>query len=525
MNAKPDKLHRFYTKKSHYLYGVEGEETEIYHGQAEIHQKIMSIDLVGCKIFVVSVDAQPSADNGILVHVIGELSNKDGPFKKFVQVFFLAEQPNGYFVLNDNFRFLKEEGFDESEDENDPTDHDPDVLQGVRQAGHPHTNGTLVPSTDLPSQLAVSSHLSQPVLSDLPAQPIVSAAASHSPLATMTPPVNEPALVERVVEPPRPASPEPVVAPASVVPDVVVPEREPTPSPASPSPAAISRNTPSPAPATPAAPVIEPSQTAAPVTASPAPPATHPPTAATPSVPPAPKTWASLAATNPSKWGQKVAQEAKGLTSQPHPPSAAAAPSHPRERPAGGSSSSGVPTAGGDATLQPGGVGPRGIPPSQQHVAYAAALAVTTSLCFIKGVTDNITQVALEQLLTTRFGPIKECEIVRNKACAFLEFKSIDSAKKAIIASLPIQQGGEGGLKLDEEKHGGQQQRIVVETRKERGDRPQPRPRVMTGDGGGRGAPTGYPQGANAGGNPGYNNRGRGGPARGRGDAPRSGRA
>jgi hypothetical protein len=175
--------------------------------------------------------------------------------------------------------------------------------------------------------------------------------------------------------------------------------------------------------------------------------------------------------------------------------------------------------------LQPGGVGPRNIQPNQQHPAYAAALAVTTPLCFIKGVTENITQIALEQLLTTRFGPIKECEIVRNKACAFLEFKSIESAKKAIIASLPVQQGGEGGLKLDEEKYGGQQQRIVVETRKERGDRPQPRPRVMTGDGGGRGAPTGYTQGSNASGNPGYNNRGRGGPARGRGDAPRGGRA
>lgn len=46
------------------------------------------------------------------------MSNRGGPSQKFVQTFFLAEQKSGYFVLNDIFRFLKEDIIDESvEDE------------------------------------------------------------------------------------------------------------------------------------------------------------------------------------------------------------------------------------------------------------------------------------------------------------------------------------------------------------------------------------------------------------------------
>jgi hypothetical protein len=73
-------------------------------------------------------------------------------------------------------------------------------------------------------------------------------------------------------------------------------------------------------------------------------------------------------------------------------------------------------------------------------------------------------------VITQRFGAIKELEIVRNKACAFLEFVHLDSAKRAIIASLTPAQGGGGGVRIDVE--GGQNMKIFVETRKERGERP-----------------------------------------------------
>lgn len=58
---------------------------------------------------VSSVDSMPSANNGVIVQVLGEMSNQGTEARKFAQTFFLAEQPNGYYVLNDIFRFLRED--------------------------------------------------------------------------------------------------------------------------------------------------------------------------------------------------------------------------------------------------------------------------------------------------------------------------------------------------------------------------------------------------------------------------------
>lgn len=103
---------------------------------------------------------------------------------------------------------------------------------------------------------------------------------------------------------------------------------------------------------------------------------------------------------------------------------------------------------------------------------------------------------ALRNILVQRFGPIKELEIVRSKACAFIEFTTLDAAKRAIVASLPLNAGGEGGIRIGESAtDGGPPPRISVETRKERGERPPPRGPPMNGDRGrgnfrgGRGGP------------------------------------
>ena len=55
----------------------------------------------------------------------------------------------------------------------------------------------------------------------------------------------------------------------------------------------------------------------------------------------------------------------------------------------------------------------------------------------------------LKEVLTTRFGSIKELDIVRSKACAFLEFTTTESARRAVISCLPVSQGGEGGIRID----------------------------------------------------------------------------
>ncbi len=74
------------------------------------------LDIQDCKVRVLNVDSQASHNN-IVVQVIGEMSNKSEPHHRFVQTFVLAEQPNGYFVLNDIFRYLNDDEDEIVEDE------------------------------------------------------------------------------------------------------------------------------------------------------------------------------------------------------------------------------------------------------------------------------------------------------------------------------------------------------------------------------------------------------------------------
>ncbi|KAH8108544.1 hypothetical protein DFH11DRAFT_1747634 [Phellopilus nigrolimitatus] len=125
VNKQPSRLHCFYTKNSTSTHGTEGgdgDDGRPCFGQQcvdqEIHQTILQIGFQDCKVFIHSVDAQASAAGGIIIQVIGEMSNRNEAWRKFVQTFFLAEQPNGYFVLNNIFRFLKEESVEDDENAN-----------------------------------------------------------------------------------------------------------------------------------------------------------------------------------------------------------------------------------------------------------------------------------------------------------------------------------------------------------------------------------------------------------------------
>lgn len=66
------------------------------------------MDFRDCKVRVTNVDSQGS-DQNIVIQVIGEISNNSAPHRKFVQTFILAGQTNGYFVLNDIFRYIADE--------------------------------------------------------------------------------------------------------------------------------------------------------------------------------------------------------------------------------------------------------------------------------------------------------------------------------------------------------------------------------------------------------------------------------
>jgi len=76
----------------------------------------MSLGFVNCRVVVTNLDCQPSLNGNILVQVIGQMSNSGESAKSFVQTFVLAEQPTGYYLHNDIFRFLKEDSEVESTD-------------------------------------------------------------------------------------------------------------------------------------------------------------------------------------------------------------------------------------------------------------------------------------------------------------------------------------------------------------------------------------------------------------------------
>lgn len=121
MNSQPESLYKFYGNNSYFCFGYEGESAKYCHGKQEINSRFKELDFNDCKVVVSNVDSQASLDGGIIIQVLGEISNKNEPPNKYAQTFFLAKQPKGYYVLNDVFRYLKEEiknDYENQEEEN-----------------------------------------------------------------------------------------------------------------------------------------------------------------------------------------------------------------------------------------------------------------------------------------------------------------------------------------------------------------------------------------------------------------------
>ncbi|WWC90086.1 uncharacterized protein L201_005019 [Kwoniella dendrophila CBS 6074] len=411
VNKQPHRLHCFYNKRSTFIHGEEGEESQIALGQQEIHDRITAIGYEECKVYIHSIDSQSSANGGIIILVIGEMSNKHQPWRKFTQTFFLAEQPNGYFVLNDIFRYLKEDVDEEEIEEEQPV--------------------AIAPSAEE---------------NQAPAAPPAEEKIETKPAEQVT---QEPA---KAPEP----EPEPVSAPAEVkqddvpeeaviasVPDKDIAPSEPAPAveePVTSAPPAEETPAPTPAPAAAAKPAASPAP--APKAPSPAPPAAAPAPPAQPAAPPKPKTWASLAASGGKAWGAVASSQPAAST-----PAPAAAPK--KEETAA------APAASGSADQK----------------STTSHIRVNNPHCFVKlpnWSADNQSGETMSEAdlskVASRFGEVKKVEIVKQKACAFVEFVKVESARKAIIASLPAAQGGEDGVKIE----GGN---IKFETRKEKDER------------------------------------------------------
>jgi hypothetical protein len=108
-----------------------------------IKERIQSLDFQDCKVRVTNVDSQGSEDN-IVIQVIGEMSNKSQPHRKFVQTFVLAGQTNGYFVLNDIFRYIRED----EEEEVAPEVSEPDPVPSGYKEPAPTASDSALKSLD-----------------------------------------------------------------------------------------------------------------------------------------------------------------------------------------------------------------------------------------------------------------------------------------------------------------------------------------------------------------------------------------
>nr|XP_057936823.1 ras GTPase-activating protein-binding protein 2 isoform X2 [Doryrhamphus excisus] len=167
LNKAPDFLHRFYGRNSSYVHGgldASGKLAEAVYGQAEIHKKVMSLQFNECHTKIRQVDAHATLSDGVVVQVLGELSNNGQPMRKFMQTFVLAPDgsvANKFYVHNDIFRYedevfcdseaeLDEESEEEVEEEAEERQASPEPLQESPNSTtyyepHPVTNGVEEP--------------------------------------------------------------------------------------------------------------------------------------------------------------------------------------------------------------------------------------------------------------------------------------------------------------------------------------------------------------------------------------------
>ncbi|KAJ4326360.1 hypothetical protein N0V94_000035 [Neodidymelliopsis sp. IMI 364377] len=452
LSKSPDRLYLFYNKRSQYVSGVEEEKVNVCVGKEPINERIKELNFKDTKVRVTNVDSQGS-DANIVIQVIGEISNQGQPHKRFVQTFVLAEQTNGYFVLNDIFRYLAEE----PEEEEEEPQQEP-AANGVEEAAPT----AAVPETE-------SAQVDQ-------------VASSEEDLTKVDQKLEEVAQEE--------SSPEDV--PAAAVAEETA-EAEKTPE-AEEAPAAVSEEAPKEAEA-PAEEAVEQEKPKDP-SPTPAPAAKQTAAVAMPSGPPkpaAPRTWASLAASAhkvatpvvAAPAAQQVPKEAKAAASTKEATSAPAQTSAPAREQSPAASQ-------GEAAGWQSVVGHKKEQSRAQNQAPAAD--AEQKRAYIKNVYSQVQEGTLRAALS-KFGEIEYLDLSRGKNCAFVDFKTPAGYQAAVAANPHTVDGLE--LKVEERR-----------------TRPQQFPTFPRGGGAhrGRGGPGGAPRGGFAPRGRGGAPRGRGAP-------------
>ncbi|OSS46255.1 hypothetical protein B5807_07982 [Epicoccum nigrum] len=402
LSKSPERLHLFYNKRSQYVSGVEEEKVNVCVGQKPINERIKELEFKDTKVRVTNVDSQGS-DANIVIQVIGEISNKGQPHKRFVQTFVLAEQTNGYFVLNDIFRYLAEEPEEEEEA------HEP-AANGIEEPAP-----TAAPVEQEAPQGEVASSEEDLTKVDQKLEEV----AQEEPAAEETPaaaPAEEAAEAEKApeVEEVAAAAPEEAPKDTKAAAEPVVEEEKPKDPSPTPAPAAKA-----------AAPVAMP---------------------AGPPKPAAPRTWASLAASAhkvatpvvAAPAAQQIPKENKATTPA-QPTAAAQAPAAAREQ---SPSASQGETAGWQSVT-----GHKKEQSRAQNQAPAAE--ADQKRAYIKNVYSQVQEGSLRAALS-KFGEIEYLDLSRGKNAAFVDFKTPAGYQAAVAANPHTVDGVE--LKVEERR-------------------------------------------------------------------------
>ncbi|KAG0285593.1 hypothetical protein BGZ96_010177 [Linnemannia gamsii] len=394
LNKEPARLHCFYNKHSTMSHGIQGEDTE------NIHAKIIALDFEDCKVLVSNVDSQTSQNGGIMIQVLGEMSNRGGPSQKFVQTFFLAEQPKGFYVLNDIFRYLKDDSDIEAEvvEEEQQQQQEPEVVNPP--SVHEPEIAICPPAPVIPEpEIAICPRAPEPEVAICPPAP--------EPEVAICPPAPEP-----VVEEKKPAVEEKKAEKKhehkkhdkkadkkETKKDAAKKDTEGSEKPKTPEPSKKQNGAPVAAAVT--------AETAAPITETPTPvvEAPAPVPAPAPTGPPKPKTWANLAANNLGQWGSQASAAKGSSVNIPQP----AAPKP-------------------QVVSQP---KPQQQQQQQQGAPHKANGRDEFFPIYVKGITDRVSEEQLREAFA-KFGPVKVFDFTQKRNCAYVDFATAEAMHSAL---------------------------------------------------------------------------------------------
>ncbi|KAG9241139.1 hypothetical protein BJ878DRAFT_246949 [Calycina marina] len=393
LSKNPEKLHLFYGKRSQFVSGLEAEVAPVSVGRAAIQERIRDLDFQDCKVRISNVDSQASLDT-IVIQVIGETSNKSADLKKFVQTFVLAKQPTGYFVLNDIFRYISEEGEEEPENLG-------------------QTEGPLVDDVEMPKAQGATDEAIDVEEVDHKLESV----KAEEPVAEEEAPATN-GTAEDSVEPeeerkeeaagPKPKAEELLPTPEAAEKDV---EEETVKEPEKPA-----EPTPSPTPA--------PAKAATPEK---------------PAAPPKPITWASRAAAAagpvkpavPKSAATPPAQAKAAPTATPSKP-AQIQPTPSATAPSDNDKENAPPTPGTPGGWQS--VGNDHAKRQNRPQSISGPLEKDGTMGYVRNVTEKVSEAALREALSSH-GKLIYFDINRSKNCAFVEYEDAEGYQAAQAAN------------------------------------------------------------------------------------------